>query len=53
MMGRHVVRLVKQPAVEAIEIAGVMRVELFVPELLHHFGDACAFAAHESRVKAG
>jgi hypothetical protein len=53
MMDRHVVRLEKQLPVKAIEITGAMRVELFVPELLLHFGDTCAFAAHDSRVKAG
>src|ERR1039458_383391 len=51
-MFQHFVRFEKKLPVEAIEITGVMRIELFVPELLHHFGDACAFAIHGLKVKS-
>jgi hypothetical protein len=48
----NVVRLVKKLAVEAIEIAAVMRVEISPAKLFDHRGDAFALAAHGFRVKS-
>jgi hypothetical protein len=43
---QHVMRLVEKPAVEAVEIAEVMRVEFMSPEGFDHRGNAGAFVAH-------
>jgi hypothetical protein len=47
------VRLVKKLPVEAIKIAGVMRVEFLSAERLDPGGDAGALVAHRCRIKAG
>ena len=49
---QHVVRLVKKPAVEAVEVAEIMRVEFPSTEGFDHRGDACAFVAHGFRLKS-
>jgi ParB family chromosome partitioning protein len=49
---QHVVRLVKKLAVEAVEIAEVMRGEFVSPEGFDHRGDAGAFVTHRFRVKS-
>ncbi len=50
---QHFVRLVKKLPVEAIKIAGVMRVEFLSAERLDPGGDAGALVAHRCRIKAG
>jgi ParB family chromosome partitioning protein len=49
---QHVMRLVKKLAVEAIEIAEVMRVQSLSPEGFDHRGDAGAFVTHGFRLKS-
>ena len=48
----HIVRLVKKLAVEAVEIAEVMRVQFLSPEGFDHRGDAGAFVTHRFRIKS-
>ena len=49
---QHFVRFVKKLPVEAIEIAGVMRVEFLSAEGLDPGGDAGALVTHMKRVKS-
>jgi ParB family transcriptional regulator, chromosome partitioning protein len=49
---QHVMRLVKKLAVEAIEIAEVMRVQSLSLEGFDHRGDAGAFVTHGFRLKS-
>lgn len=51
-MFEHIVRLVIQPAVETIEIAKVMRIEILSPEGFNHGGDARAFLTHRLKIKS-
>ncbi len=50
---QHLMRLVKKLPVEAIEKAGVMRVESLSVEGLNPGGDAGALVTHRCRIKAG
>jgi aspartyl-tRNA(Asn)/glutamyl-tRNA(Gln) amidotransferase subunit C len=46
----HVVRFVEQPAVEALEVTKVMRVQIAAPAGLDQSGNLCAFVAHALRM---
>src|SRR5271154_6001765 len=49
---QHIVRLVEKLAVEAVEIAEVMRVEFVSLEGFDHRGDAGAFVTHGGMLKS-
>jgi len=51
-MFEHIVRLVIKLAVETIEIAEVMRIEILSPEGFNHGGDAGAFLTHRLKIKS-
>ena len=48
----HIVCLVEKPAVEAVKITKVMRVQFMSPEGFDHRGNAGAFVAHGFRIKS-
>src|ERR1019366_6063177 len=47
---QHVVRLIKKAAVEAVEIAEIMRVQFLSPKGFDHRGNAGALVAHGFRI---
>ena len=52
-MLEYFVRLVKELAIETVEITHVMPVQFMSRVVFHQVGDAFVFAAHGFKVKAG